>query len=115
MPSSAATSVAALPLLSHSSTAWHLKALSNFFRVCLNWITGLLIRVYLLYVFFVPVSARSAQPHGVFFDREARFLPCLPASGDVAYAAEPLLFQNARCNARAIAAVAIHRRRLGLV
>jgi hypothetical protein len=28
----------------------------------LDWITGLLIRVYLLYVFFVPVSARSAQP-----------------------------------------------------
>src|ERR1035437_8356642 len=71
MPSSAATSVAALPLLSHSSTAWHLKALSNFFRVCLDWITGLLIRVYLLLVFFVPVSARSAQPQTMKTKRDA--------------------------------------------
>src|ERR1022692_1160729 len=40
IPNSAATSVAALPLLSQSSTACCLKVLSNFFRVCLDWITG---------------------------------------------------------------------------
>ena len=38
-----------------------LKALSNFFRVCLDWITGLLIRVYCS-LSFLPVSAKSAQP-----------------------------------------------------
>src|ERR1700690_2163777 len=43
MPNSAATSVAALPLLSQRSTACCLKALSNFFRVFLDWITGVFI------------------------------------------------------------------------
>src|ERR1035441_9363118 len=43
MPNSAATSVAALPLLSQSSTACCLKVLSNFLRVFLDWITGVFI------------------------------------------------------------------------
>src|ERR1019366_5051590 len=55
MPSSAATSVAALPLLSHSSTACSLNALSNFLRTFLDSITGLFI-VLLSFIVFLHLS-----------------------------------------------------------
>src|SRR5277367_3778718 len=63
MPNSAATSVAALPLLSQSSTACCLKVLSNFFRVFLHWITGAFIVALSFYVSLYLCPFFRAGPH----------------------------------------------------
>src|SRR5277367_3434871 len=62
MPNSAATSVAALPLLSQSSTACCLKVLSNFFRVFLVSITGAFIQVLSFDVFLYLCPFFRAGP-----------------------------------------------------
>src|SRR5450755_2854502 len=64
MPNSAATSVAALPLLSQSSTACCLKVLSNFFRVFLDSITGVFIQVVAFGVFLYLCPIFRAGPDG---------------------------------------------------
>src|ERR1035437_255215 len=62
MPNSAATSVAALPLLSQSSTACCLKVLSNLFRVFLVSITGAFIQVLSFDVFLYLCPFFRAGP-----------------------------------------------------
>src|SRR6266850_6983616 len=61
IPNSTATCVADRPLLSHSSTACCLNALSNFLRDVLVWITGSLIGVLLFIVslYLCPPFRRS--------------------------------------------------------
>src|SRR5271169_6550844 len=61
-PNSAATSVAALPLWSHSSTARCLKALSNFRRGLLVWITGSFINVLWFDVFLYLCPPNRRRP-----------------------------------------------------
>src|SRR5450432_4083809 len=62
MPNSAATSVAGLPLWSHSSTACCLKALLNFFRVFLDSITGAFIQVLSFVVFLYLCTSNRRSP-----------------------------------------------------
>src|SRR5207248_7795784 len=64
IPNSAATSVADLPLLSHSSTARCLKALSNFLRVLLGCVTGSFIGAlpFIVSLNLCPPFRRSPPP-----------------------------------------------------
>src|ERR1035438_5125890 len=66
MPNSAATSVAALPLLSQSSTACCLKVRSNFFRVFFAWFTGVFIVVLAFTVPLYLCPFFRAAPDGGF-------------------------------------------------